>query len=63
MTLHSLRFQRIQQSDIATTTCACGLNTGSVPAREADGIAEAHADAVGLPDRLRPLRHFLTGAR
>jgi hypothetical protein len=76
MTIHSVRFERHRQSVIsrrgkfetrflstATTTCTCGLNTDTVPAEEAGRIAETHADAVGLPDPLRPLRHFLLGVR
>lgn len=69
---HLIRFERHRQStidnrgklkvtylDTATTTCACNLNTGIVPVREALRVAEEHADAVGLPDPLRWLRHFL----
>jgi hypothetical protein len=72
MTIHEVRFERQRHSVInkrgkfkercastATTTCTCGLNTGLIPWEQADRIAEAHVDEVGLPDPLRELRRFL----
>lgn len=56
------RYQRTMTS-LATVTCACGLHTGPVPAERAHDIAETHADEAGIPDPLRPLRHFFRTTR
>lgn len=59
MSTHKLAFAPDSNGLTARTTCTCGLDTGSTPIERANAAAEDHADAVGLPDPLRELRHLM----